>query len=102
MVGIYTDGASGPGALIASGTLAAPTAGGWVDVPMSNTAVLAGTRYWIALLTPFGAGTLAFRDTASGGGTSVSSASSVLSSLPASWTSGLAFTNAPVSVAGLG
>jgi hypothetical protein len=97
LVGVYTNATGNhPGTLIATGTLTTPVKGAWNNVTMTSTAAVAsGTSYWIAILSPVGSGTVKFREK---GGTKVEiSASSTLSSLPSTWSSGSAFTDGPFS-----
>jgi hypothetical protein len=61
-----------------------------------GTAVTAGTKYWIAILGPTGAGTVRYRDVSSGGRAQVS-AQTNLGALPANWSPGSVFSNAPMS-----
>jgi len=97
VVGIYTNTASDtPGTLLAQATIASPVAGTWNTVTIAPFAVAAGTKYWLAVLTPVGGGTVQIRDAASGGKTQVS-AQSDLSALPASWTAGATYANSPMS-----
>lgn len=103
--GLYSDAGGHPGALLAQGALNAPPAGGWDAVPVTATSIESGTKYWIALLSPAGTGTLRFRDRCcGGGGPAEASAQSALGALPATWQSGAAYRDAPVSAwaAGLG
>jgi hypothetical protein len=97
IVGLYTDNANNPGTLLASGTITAPKAAAWNTVNISNVAVTSGTKYWIAILSPTGAGKVQFRDKASGGARTVASSQSNLTVLPATWTTGAAYANSPMS-----
>jgi len=94
---LYADSGGHPGALLAQGTLNAPTAGAWNDVTVSSAAVAAGTAYWIALLGPAGSGTIRFRDHSVGGTTAEVSAQSNLLTLPGTWSSGSVSNDGPVS-----
>ena len=67
LVGLYASAGSHAGALLTQGTITAPKGGAWNTVTVPAASVTAGTTYWIALLGPAGAGTLAFRDKGSGG-----------------------------------
>ena len=98
-VGLYTDANGHPGTLLTSGSLTAPTAGAWNDVPVPSSSVTAGTGYWLAFLAPSGAGTVRFRDRCCGKGTTKTevSAQTTLSGLPATWTSGKTYTDGPIS-----
>ena len=61
--------------------------------------VSAGQRYWIAVLAPRGAGTIRFRDTSSGPG-STTSAQRRLAALPAQWSTGTVFSDGNLSAYG--
>jgi hypothetical protein len=96
IVGVYTDSGGHPGTLVGSGTLASPTAGAWNDIVISPTGQIAsGASYWIALLSPNGSGQIRFRDRS--GGASETSAQTTLSALPATWTTGHAYSDGPLS-----
>jgi hypothetical protein len=102
VVGLYADNAGNPGAVLAQGTITAPVAGTFNEVAVSGAAVTAGQSYWIAVLAPTGAtGTVQFRDVGSGGNTQTS-ASSTLSALPATWSTGGRFHNSPMSATAQG
>jgi hypothetical protein len=85
IAGIYTDNNGQPGTLLASGSIASPQAGAWDTVPITPTSLSTGT-YWLAFLSS--GGPLYFRDLQSGTCTTQTSASTSLSSLPSSWTTG--------------
>jgi hypothetical protein len=72
-----------------------------VNVTVPAASVTAGATYWIAILSPSGAGTIQFRDK-SGGGASETSSSSTLTALPATWTTGARYTDGPLSAYGSG
>ena len=88
--GIYADDAGQPGALVGSGSLASPQAGAWDTVPISPTTISAG-KYWIAVLST--GSPLYFQDATSGTCDTQVTASSNLTSLPSSWTTGATWTN---------
>lgn len=98
VAGLYADsGSAHPGALLTQGTLPAPVGGAWNDVAVPQVAANAGATYWIAILGI--GGTIAFRDRCCGGGQpSETSASGSLSTLPASWASGTAYSDGPASM----
>jgi hypothetical protein len=102
VVGLYSNGATGhPGALLTTGTIAAPVAGANNSVTVPAAAVTAGQTYWIAVLGP--AGTVKFRDRgAVGAGSSETSAQATLTSLPATWSTGSTFADGLLSGVGLG
>ena len=82
------------------GTLANPAKGAWDNVTVPATSVTSGTTYWIAIMSPSGTGTIQFRDKA--GGSSETSSSSTLTTLPATWTTGVHYADGPVSAYGSG
>jgi hypothetical protein len=101
VVGLYSNNAGHPGARLALGTIAAPTAGQNNSVTVSTAAVTAGQTYWIAVLGP--SGTIMFRDRgAVGAGSSETSQQTALTSLPATWTTGSSFTDGLLSAVGIG
>jgi uncharacterized repeat protein (TIGR01451 family) len=92
IVGVYGDANGQPGQRLAEATIAAPVAGAWNSVTLPPTAVTSGTPYWIAILSPAGAGVVRFEDDV-GIGTSPSqrSAQSTLTDLPATWSPGATY-----------
>ena len=60
MAGLYADSGGHPGSLLAQGTLAAPAGGAWNTIAIPPVPLVAGTRYWIALLGRDG--TLVYRN----------------------------------------
>jgi outer membrane protein assembly factor BamB len=101
IAGLYSASAGRPAQLLTQGTLNHPAAGTWNTIIVPATAVTSGTSYWIAILSPAGSGTLNFRDRA-GGGTSYTSSSANLTTLPGSWANGAAWSNSNLSATGLG
>ena len=100
VAGIYADnGSNHPGNLLVQGTLPGPpVAGAWNTVTLPPVAFASGTRYWIAILTPLGAGTIRFRDNCCGYDGSSSkptetSKKTNLTTLPANWTKGTRYGN---------
>jgi hypothetical protein len=100
IVGLYTNTSAGnPGVLLTSGTITKPIAGAWNTVTVRATDVTAGTDYWLAVLAPFKAGTIKFRDLPDGtGGPTQTSAQKSLMSMPSSWKTGTRFANSPASL----
>lgn len=99
VAGVYASNATAthPTTLLAQGTLAAPAKAAWNTVTLnSQPQVTAGTVYWITILSPTGAGTVAFRDVL-GGGASETSAQATLSALPTTWTTGTTYKDGPIS-----
>ena len=100
IIGLYTNTSAGnPGVLLTSGTITNPKAGAWNTVTVPATAISAGTRYWLAVLVPFKAGMIRFRDLPDGtGGPTQTSAQKSLMSMPGSWKTGTRYANAPASL----
>ena len=100
---IYTNTPAGhPYALWGGGgTLTALRAGTWNSVSVAPRSLSAGTSYWIVILGT--GGTLNLRgQPATGTNVTETSASTTLTSLPNSWTTGTVSTGGPVSVYGAG
>ncbi len=95
VVGVYASANGHPGALLSTGSANSSTAGAWIAVPISQTALLSGGAYWIAILGE--GGTLRFRDRGNGPCPSESSAQTNLGALPTSWTTGPLYADCPVS-----
>ena len=88
IVGLYTTApGNNPGTLLAQGTISSPVAGAWNTVAVPSVGVTGGASYWIAVLTPSGAGTVQFRDKTTGNKEQLS-AQSNLTALPATWAAG--------------
>ena len=88
VAGVYVDGGGQPAKLLGTAVLNSPKAGAWNAVAISPIKITTGTRYWIALLTPPGYGTVKFRDVASGGGRAVTTSQTNLTAMPTSWVVG--------------
>jgi hypothetical protein len=101
VVGIYSNKNGHPGARQGQATITNLRAGSWnyIDVPSPPMSVTAGQRYWIAVLGPIGAGTIRFRDAASGPGSETSSQHN-LTALPATWSTGKAWATGNLSAYG--
>jgi hypothetical protein len=98
VAGVYSDGGGHPADLLAEGTLDAPAAGAWNTIAVPPALVAAGATYWIALLGPNGG--LVFRDrccTVVGVGPTETNAQTGLAALPAQWTTGTVYDDAPMS-----
>jgi Concanavalin A-like lectin/glucanases superfamily/Domain of unknown function (DUF1929)/Bacterial Ig domain/Kelch motif len=99
-VGVYTNtSGNDPGTLVASGTITSPAKGTWNSVAIPGVSLTAGTRYWIAILSPSGSGIVRFRDVASGGSTEMSRQTN-LTALPTTWSPGASYANSPMSAYG--
>jgi flagellar hook assembly protein FlgD/PKD repeat protein/lysophospholipase L1-like esterase len=87
IVGLYANSGQHPGKLLTTGAVSSPEAG-WADIALPATELKAGTRYWIALLSPRGAGTVRFVDrccSSSDRGPTETSKSTKLVALPLTW-----------------
>ncbi|WP_084286119.1 PQQ-dependent sugar dehydrogenase [Solirubrobacter soli] len=105
VLGLYADAGGEAGALLGTGTIAAPTAGAWNSAALNAPVNLVnGTAYWFALLNPADStGQLAWRDRAGGsGGLERTSAGTTLTALPATWAIGGRYSDGPVSGAAYG
>jgi outer membrane protein assembly factor BamB len=96
VAGIYADAGGEPGTLMTQATLSSPTSGAWNTITVPAATVTSGSGYWISVLSPAGAGSLAFRDVV-GGTLSENSGQSTLSSLPTTWSPGPRWDNSPIS-----
>ncbi|HWH92655.1 MAG TPA: PQQ-binding-like beta-propeller repeat protein [Baekduia sp.] len=95
-VGVYGDtGATKPGTLLTQGSSTTLTPGAWNTIAVPSTSLTAATKYWIAILGT-GSGTMRFRD-AAGGCQSEASASTTLTALPSTWSTGAKYTDCPLS-----
>ena len=101
VAGLYTDENDHPGTLLAQGTLGSPGSGGWEMVSLPPVSITAGSKYWVAILSP--SGMLTFRDSGTSvGGLSETSSQSTLSELPSTWTTGTYEFEGPLSAYGAG
>ena len=96
VIGIYTDnGSNRPGTLLAQRTVpGGPVDGAWNTVLLPSVPVVGGARYWIAILSPAGSGSLRFRDFccgSSGAKPTEVSLQTTLTALPQSWSTGRRF-----------
>jgi outer membrane protein assembly factor BamB len=97
--GLYSNSGGHPGTLLGQASNStALQAGAWNTIPMPDTAVTAGTTYWIAVLAPqANTGTVNFRDAANGGCLSETSGQTGLGMLPSTWTTGAVWPSCPLS-----
>ena len=101
VAGLYTDKNGHPGTLLAQGTLGSPGSGGWKMVSLPPVSITAGSKYWVAILSP--SGMLTFRDSGTWvGGLSETSSQSTLTKLPSTWTTGTYESEGPLSAYGAG
>ncbi len=97
VLGLFTDSSGHPGSLLTQVVISAPVAGAWNTVNISPVTLVSGQAYWLTILGPVGAGTVRFRDVA-GGGRSETSASSALSSLPPTWSTGTSYSDSALAM----
>ena len=90
VAGIYKDNGNSsspaPSARLVQGTLTSPVANAWNTVLLPATEVTANTKYWVAILNPWGKGTLYFTDKSGSGVWRQTSGSNTLGTLPDPWT----------------
>jgi hypothetical protein len=99
-IGLYTDNAGHPGTLLTQGSSTQFTKGGWNTIPVTETSVSGGAKYWIAILGT-ASGTPFFRDRHNGPCKSETSGQKGMSSLPATWSTGIVYQDCPISAYGL-
>jgi hypothetical protein len=95
-VALYSDLNGTPGSILSQGS-ASSVAPGWISVNISPIALLAGNRYWVALLNPLGSGVVNLRQSASGG-SSLSGAQTSLAAFPQPFTGGIPAAHSPLSM----
>jgi PKD repeat protein len=101
VAGLYKNKNGHPGTLLAKGTLTSPKAGSWNTVSLAAKPLTAGSKYWIAILSP--SGVLQFRDNmGEASRPSETSAQSTLKSLPTTWASGTFYSYRSLSAYGAG
>jgi hypothetical protein len=93
---LYSDLSGAPGTILAQGSAPALTTG-WQSVTIPPVTLLQGKRYWVALLSPFGGGSLNVREAANGG-SSILSRQATLAAFPLAWTAGISAARSPLSV----
>ncbi|MGH9185612.1 MAG: hypothetical protein ACRD0U_07345, partial [Acidimicrobiales bacterium] len=103
VVGIYAENGGGhPGVLLAQATVNSPAQGTWNTVAIPPVSITAGTKYWLALLSPLGSvGFLRYRDRCCGGEQSERGRQSG-NGLPPTWSTFSTFAGGPVSMFGSG
>jgi outer membrane protein assembly factor BamB len=99
VAGVYADAAGHPGALISQGGSTTLTTGRFNDVAVPGGSIVAGQKYWIAVLGT--GGTLRFRDR-NGGCKSEASVQTTMTALPATWQTGPIYADCPLSGYGAG
>jgi hypothetical protein len=100
VVGVYSDSANHPAALLTQATLNAPVAGAWNAVTVPTGTIASGSSYWIAVLGPSGSGVLRIRDRGTTAGVAETSSQTNLTTLPATWTRAAIYTDGPLSAYG--
>jgi hypothetical protein len=94
-VALYSDQVGAPGTILAQGSAPGLTSG-WIGINIPPVSLVQGVRYWIAVLSPIGAGSVNLRDTVAGGG-SLLSRQTALGAFPATWISGATEARSPIS-----
>jgi len=102
VLGLYSDVGGHPGILLTQGTVGSPLNGAWNTASVPGAAIVSGSTYWIAILSPFGAGSVYFRDHGSGGSPVETSLETTLVAFPAMWTTGVVYGDGPISANGSG
>ncbi|MEQ1637904.1 MAG: LamG-like jellyroll fold domain-containing protein [Methylococcales bacterium] len=101
VAGIYSENNGHPGNLVAQGKLSNLKAGAWNSVPIPTASVSASQTYWIAILGS--KGDITFRDRMGSGDSNMeTNASTSLTSLPDTWSTGSVYLDSPMSVYGIG
>jgi hypothetical protein len=95
IVGLYANAGGHPGALLAAGAAAYPSARAWNTVSLAPAQLASGSTYWLAVLGT--GGTLRYRDRANGPCLAETSAQTSLGALPAAWSTGTAYSTCPIS-----
>jgi outer membrane protein assembly factor BamB len=95
-LGLYADNNGHPGALLTQGNSVSLTAAAWNTISVSPANVSSGTKYWIAILGTT-SGTPFFRDHGNGACKSEVSNQATLTALPATWSTGVVYTDCPIS-----
>ncbi len=95
IVGLYTNAGGHPGSLLTSGVAAHPASRAWNTASVAPVQLASGSTYWLAVLGT--GGTLHYRDRANGPCQAQTSAQTNLGALPASWSTGTAYSTCPIS-----
>jgi hypothetical protein len=95
-VALYADQNGTPGAILSQGS-ASGLVPGWTSVSVPAVPVLQSARYWIAVLSPVGSGSLNLRQAASGG-SSLSSVQTSLAAFSQPFVAGISGAQSPLSV----
>ncbi len=94
-VALYSDQNGTPGSILSQGSTSSVTPG-WTSVNIAPVPLLATSRYWIAVLSPLGAGVVNLRQAPSGG-SSLSSAQTSLAAFPQSFAGSVPGARSPLS-----
>jgi purple acid phosphatase-like protein/Big-like domain-containing protein len=95
-VAVYSDQDGAVGTILSQGSAPALVAG-WITVSIPPVQLVQGTRYWVAVLSPVGMGSLNLRQ-APTGGSSLSSAQATLAAFPLVWAPGVSGAKSPLAV----
>ena len=103
IAGIYSDNQGHPGTRLATATLSTTAPGKWNAIAMPATPVNAGTKYWVAILSPnASANPVVNLRSGNSGGLVENSAQTTLTYLPSTWTKGAVSNDGPLSAYGAG
>jgi hypothetical protein len=95
-VALYADQAGAPGTILAQSSVPGLTTG-WMSVRIPPVSMVQGQPYWVAVLSPLGAGSVSLRDAGSGG-SSLLSRQTALAAFPSAWTGGIPVARSPLAV----
>ena len=95
IVGLYSDSAGEPGALLTSGRISDPTSGAWNDITVSPVSITGGSTYWIDILGV--GGTIQYSATRHHGEASYVQSGTDLTSLPQTFVGSQTLPTSPLS-----
>jgi hypothetical protein len=95
-VALYADNAGTPGDILSQGSAPASVPG-WISISLPPAPLIRDSRYWVAVLSPLGTGSLNLRQ-ATLGGSSLSSAQASLAAFPEPFLPGAAGARSPLAV----
>lgn len=97
IVAVYADASDRPTTRLATATISAPQSGAWNAVSLPDLPIVAGSRYWLAMMAPVGGGAIKFRDKPGGGGTAWTTTATNLTAFPSTWSVGQRYADSPAS-----
>jgi len=95
-VALYSDQDGVPGTILAQGSAPALVPG-WISISIPPINLLESTRYWVAVLSPLGSGSLNLRQAAIGG-SSITSTQTTLAAFPVTFSVGASAARSPLTV----